>query len=281
MNEENLQNILQSLTLEELKELQTSVEKYVQSISRIELYRKNQKQWEKEISKKPKPTQKELDLARNIKLARKISTRKRNTIKGELLNSHQIKSLSIDDLEFKSGALEGPYYVRLFFDKTKKRSQDKVMHYLIALISIAITALLIKSGFYFNLPSISLLSIVPFIISISNIYKGSKFKNIIEYVPKKNLTSVQISNFSRRLKKDYNIEKENADAMNINEKLFLESKKDSFEGMIKIHEQILLEESKKIAEILNVYPSSLNEEDIEELDIAIKPVKQKVIRMSK
>ena len=95
------------------------------------------------------------------------------------------------------------------------------------------------------------------------------------------MTSVQISNFSRRLKKDYNIEKENADAMNINEKLFLESKKDSFEGMIKIHEQILLEESKKIAEILNVYPSSLNEEDIEELDIAIKPVKQKVIRMSK
>ena len=281
MNEENLQIILQSLTLEELKELQASVEKYVQSISRIELYRKNQKQWEKEILKKPKPTQKELDLARNIKLARKISTRKRNTIKGELLNSHQIKSLSIDDLEFKSGALEGPYYVRLFFDKTKKRSQDKVMHYLIALISIAITALLIKSGFYFNLPSISLLSIVPFIISISNIYKGSKLKNIIEYVPKKNLTSVQISNFSRRLKKDYNIEKENADAMNINEKLFLESKKDSFEGMIKIHEQILLEESKKIAEILNVYPSSLNEEDIEELDIAIKPVKQKVIRMSK
>ena len=281
MNEENLQIILQSLTLEELKELQASVEKYVQSISRIELYRKNQKQWEKEISKKPKPTQKELDLARNIKLARKISTRKRNTIKGELLNSHQIKSLSIDDLEFKSGALEGPYYVRLFFDKTKKRSQDKVMHYLIALISIAVTALLIKSGFYFNLPSISLLSIVPFIISISNIYKGSKLKNIIEYVPKKNLTSVQISNFSRRLKKDYNIEKENADAMNINEKLFLESKKDSFEGMIKIHEQILLEESKKIAEILNVYPSSLNEEDIEELDIAIKPVKQKVIRMSK
>lgn len=280
MNQE-IEKVLQKLNLEELKKLQTSVEKYVQSISRIELYRKNQKQWEKEISKKPKPTQKELDLARNIKLARKISTRKRNTIKGELLNSHQIKSLSIDDLEFKSGALEGPYYVRLFFDKTKKRSQDKVMHYLIALISIAITALLIKSGFYFNLPSISLLSIVPFIISISNIYKGSKLKNIIEYVPKKNLTSVQISNFSRRLKKDYNIEKENADAMNINEKLFLESKKDSFEGMIKIHEQILLEESKKIAEILNVYPSSLNEEDIEELDIAIKPVKQKVIRMSK
>ena len=280
MNQE-IENVLQKLNLEELKKLQTSVEKYVQSISRIELYRKNQKQWEKEISKKPKPTQKELDLARNIKLARKISTRKRNTIKGELLNSHQIKSLSIDDLEFKSGALEGPYYVRLFFDKTKKRSQDKVMHYLIALISIAITALLIKSGFYFNLPSISLLSIVPFIVSISNIYKGSKLKNIIEYVPKKNLTSVQISNFSRRLKKDYNIEKENADAMNINEKLFLESKKDSFEGMIKIHEQILLEESKKIAEILNVYPSSLNEEDIEELDIAIKPVKQKVIRMSK
>lgn len=280
MNQE-IENVLQKLNLEELKKLQTSVEKYVQSISRIELYRKNQKQWEKEILKKPKPTQKELDLARNIKLARKISTRKRNTIKGELLNSHQIKSLSIDDLEFKSGALEGPYYVRLFFDKTKKRSQDKVMHYLIALISIAITALLIKSGFYFNLPSISLLSIVPFIISISNIYKGSKLKNIIEYVPKKNLTSVQISNFSRRLKKDYNIEKENADAMNINEKLFLESKKDSFEGMIKIHEQILLEESKKIAEILNVYPSSLNEEDIEELDIAIKPVKQKVIRMSK
>ena len=280
MNQE-IENVLQKLNLEELKKLETSVEKYVQSISRIELYRKNQKQWEKEISKKPKPTQKELDLARNIKLARKISTRKRNTIKGELLNSHQIKSLSIDDLEFKSGALEGPYYVRLFFDKTKKRSQDKVMHYLIALISIAITALLIKSGFYFNLPSISLLSIVPFIISISNIYKGSKLKNIIEYVPKKNLTSVQISNFSRRLKKDYNIEKENADAMNINEKLFLESKKDSFEGMIKIHEQILLEESKKIAEILNVYPSSLNEEDIEELDIAIKPVKQKVIRMSK
>ena len=280
MNQE-IENVLQKLNLEELKKLQTSVEKYVQSISRIELYRKNQKQWEKEILKKPKPTQKELDLARNIKLARKISTRKRNTIKGELLNSHQIKSLSIDDLEFKSGALEGPYYVRLFFDKTKKRSQDKVMHYLIALISIAITALLIKSGFYFNLPSISLLSIVPFIISISNIYKGSKLKNIIEYVPKKNLTSVQISNFSRRLKKDYNIEKENADAMDINEKLFLESKKDSFEGMIKIHEQILLEESKKIAEILNVYPSSLNEEDIEELDIAIKPVKQKVIRMSK
>ena len=280
MNQE-IENVLQKLNLEELKKLQTSVEKYVQSISRIELYRKNQKQWEKEILKKPKPTQKELDLARNIKLARKISTRKRNTIKGELLNSHQIKSLSIDDLEFKSGALEGPYYVRLFFDKTKKRSQDKVMHYLIALISIAITALLIKSGFYFNLPSISLLSIVPFIISISNIYKGSKLKNIIEYVPKKNLTSVQISNFSRRLKKDYNIEKENADAMNINEKLFLESKKDSFEGMIKIHDQILLEESKKIAEILNVYPSSLNEEDIEELDIAIKPVKQKVIRMSK
>lgn len=280
MNQE-IEKVLQKLNLEELKKLQTSVEKYVQSISRIELYRKNQKQWEKEISKKPKPTQKELDLARNIKLARKISTRKRNTIKGELLNSHQIKSLSIDDLEFKSGALEGPYYVRLFFDKTKKRSQDKVMHYLIALISIAITALLIKSGFYFNLPSISLLSIVPFIVSISNIYKGSKLKNIIEYVPKKNLTSVQISNFSRRLKKDYNIEKENADAMNINEKLFLESKKDSFEGMIKIHEQILLEESKKIAEILNVYPSSLNEEDIEELDIAIKPVKQKVIRMSK
>ena len=280
MNQE-IENVLQKLNLEELKKLQTSVEKYVQSISRIELYRKNQKQWEKEISKKPKPTQKELDLARNIKLARKISTRKRNTIKGELLNSHQIKSLSIDDLEFKSSALEGPYYVRLFFDKTKKRSQDKVMHYLIALISIAITALLIKSGFYFNLPSISLLSIVPFIISISNIYKGSKLKNIIEYVPKKNLTSVQISNFSRRLKKDYNIEKENADAMNINEKLFLESKKDSFEGMIKIHEQILLEESKKIAEILNVYPSSLNEDNIEELDIAIKPVKQKVIRMSK
>ncbi len=281
MNEENLQIILQSLTLEELKELQASVEKYIKSKDMINLYRDNQRKWEKEISKKPKPTQKELDLARNIKLARKISTRKRNTIKGELLNSHQIKSLSIDDLEFKSGALEGPYYVRLFFDKTKKRSQDKVMHYLIALISIAITALLIKSGFYFNLPSISLLSIVPFIISISNIYKGSKLKNIIEYVPKKNLTSVQISNFSRRLKKDYNIEKENADAMNINEKLFLESKKDSFEGMIKIHEQILLEESKKIAEILNVYPSSLNEEDIEELDIAIKPVKQKVIRMSK
>ena len=281
MNEENLQIILQSLTLEELKELQASVEKYIKSKDMINLYRDNQRKWEKEISKKPKPTQKELDIAKNIKLARKISTRKRNTIKGELLNSHQIKSLSIDDLEFKSGALEGPYYVRLFFDKTKKRSQDKVMHYLIALISIAITALLIKSGFYFNLPSISLLSIVPFIISISNIYKGSKLKNIIEYVPKKNLTSVQISNFSRRLKKDYNIEKENADAMNINEKLFLESKKDSFEGMIKIHEQILLEESKKIAEILNVYPSSLNEEDIEELDIAIKPVKQKVIRMSK
>ena len=70
-------------------------------------------------------------------------------------------------------------------------------------------------------------------------------------------------------------------AMNINEKLFLESKKDSFEGMIKIHEQILLEESKKIAEILNIYPSSLNEDEIEKLDIAIKPVKQKVIRMSK
>ena len=69
--------------------------------------------------------------------------------------------------------------------------------------------------------------------------------------------------------------------MNINEKLFLESKKDSFEGMIKIHEQILLEESKKIAEILNIYPSSLNEDEIEKLDIAIKPVKQKVIRMSK
>lgn len=281
MNEENLQIILQSLTLEELKELQASVEKYIKSKDMINLYRDNQRKWEKEISKKPKPTQKELDLARNIKLARKISTRKRNTIKGELLNSHQIKKLSIDDIEFRPNGLEGSYYARMFFDKTKKRSQDKVMHYLIALISIAITALLIKSGFYFNLPSISLLSIVPFIISISNIYKGSKLKNIIEYVPKKNLTSVQISNFSRRLKKDYNIEKENADAMNINEKLFLESKKDSFEGMIKIHEQILLEESKKIAEILNVYPSSLNEEDIEELDIAIKPVKQKVIRMSK
>ena len=269
---EEIEKILQKLNLEELKELQTSVEKYVQSISRIELYRKNQKQWEKEISKKPKPTQKELDLARNIKLARQISTRKRNTIKGELLNSHQIKSLSIDDIEFKSGALEGPYYVRLFFDKTKNRSQDKVMHYLIALICMLITALLIKSGFYFNLPSAGLLSIISFIVSISNIYKGSKFKNIIEYVPKKNLTSTQISNFSRRLKKDYKIEKEKADAMNINEKLFLESKKDSFEGMIKIHEQILLEESKKIAEILNIYPSSLNEEDIEELDIAIKPV---------
>ena len=281
MNEENLQIILQSLTLEELKELQASVEKYIKSKDMINLYRDNQRKWEKEISKKPKPTQKELDIAKNIKLARKISTRKRNTIKGELLNSHQIKSLSIDDIEFRPNGLEGSYYVRLFFDKTKKRSQDKVMHYLIALISIAITALLIKSGFYFNLPSISLLSIVPFIVSISNIYKGSKLKNIIEYVPKKNLTSVQISNFSRRLKKDYNIEKENADAMNINEKLFLESKKDSFEGMIKIHDQILLEESKKIAEILNVYPSSLNEDNIEELDIAIKPVKQKVIRMSK
>lgn len=278
---EEIEKILQKLNLEELKELQTSVEKYVQSISRIELYRKNQKQWEKEISKKPKPTQKELDLARNIKLARQISTRKRNTIKGELLNSHQIKSLSIDDIEFKSGALEGPYYVRLFFDKTKNRSQDKVMHYLIALICMLITALLIKSGFYFNLPSAGLLSIISFIVSISNIYKGSKFKNIIEYVPKKNLTSTQISNFSRRLKKDYKIEKEKADAMNINEKLFLESKKDSFEGMIKIHEQILLEESKKIAEILNIYPSSLNEDEIEKLDIAIKPVKQKVIRMSK
>lgn len=281
MNEENLQIILQSLTLEELKELQASVEKYIKSKDMINLYRDNQRKWEKEISKKPKPTQKELDIAKNIKLARKISTRKRNTIKGELLNSHQIKSLSIDDIEFRPNGLEGSYYARMFFDKTKKRSQDKVMHYLIALISIAITALLIKSGFYFNLPSISLLSIVPFIVSISNIYKGSKLKNIIEYVPKKNLTSVQISNFSRRLKKDYNIEKENADAMNINEKLFLESKKDSFEGMIKIHDQILLEESKKIAEILNVYPSSLNEDNIEELDIAIKPVKQKVIRMSK
>lgn len=281
MNEENLQIILQSLTLEELKELQASVEKYIKSKDMINLYRDNQRKWEKEISKKPKPTQKELDIAKNIKLARKISNKKRNTIKGELLNHHQIKKLSIDDIEFRPNGLEGSYYARMFFDKTKKRSQDKVMHYLIALISIAITALLIKSGFYFNLPSISLLSIVPFIVSISNIYKGSKLKNIIEYVPKKNLTSVQISNFSRRLKKDYNIEKENADAMNINEKLFLESKKDSFEGMIKIHDQILLEESKKIAEILNVYPSSLNEDNIEELDIAIKPVKQKVIRMSK
>ena len=281
MNEENLQIILQSLTLEELKELQASVEKYIKSKDMINLYRDNQRKWEKEISKKPKPTQKELDIAKNIKLARKISNKKRNTIKGELLNHQQIKKLSIDDIEFRPNGLEGSYYARMFFDKTKKRSQDKVMHYLIALISIAITALLIKSGFYFNLPSISLLSIVPFIVSISNIYKGSKLKNIIEYVPKKNLTSVQISNFSRRLKKDYNIEKENADAMNINEKLFLESKKDSFEGMIKIHDQILLEESKKIAEILNVYPSSLNEDNIEELDIAIKPVKQKVIRMSK
>ena len=169
----------------------------------------------------------------------------------------------------------------MFFEKKVKKNQNKVMFYLIALIAFALTVILNQIGFNFNMANLNILSLIPFSILGLSLYKGFKLEDTIEYVPKKNLTSVQISNFSRRLKKDYNIEKENADAMNINEKLFLESKKDSFEGMIKIHEQILLEESKKIAEILNVYPSSLNEEDIEELDIAIKPVKQKVIRMSK
>ena len=43
MNEENLQIILQSLTLEELKELQASVEKYIKSKDMINLYRDNQR----------------------------------------------------------------------------------------------------------------------------------------------------------------------------------------------------------------------------------------------
>lgn len=281
MNEENLQIILQSLTLEELKELQTSVEKYIKSKDMINLYRDNQRKWEKEISKKTKPTQKELDIAKNIKLARKISNKKRNTIKGELLNHHQIKKLSIDDIEFRPNGLEGSYYARMFFEKKVKKNQNKVMFYLIALITFALTVILNQIGFNFNMANLNILSLIPFSILGLSLYKGFKLEDTIEYVPKKNLSSLAINNFSKRLKRDYSIEKNHAEEINLNNKLFLESKKDSFEGMIKIHDQILLEESKKIAEILNVYPSSLNEDNIEELDIAIKPVKQKVIRMSK
>ena len=280
MNEENLQNILQRLTLEELKELQTSVEKYIKSKDMINLYRKNQRKWEKEISKKPKPTQKELDIAKNIKLARHISNKKRNIIKGNLLNEYQITNLSIDDIEFRPNGLDGPYYARMFFEKKVKKNQNKIMFYLIALIALALTVILNQIGLNFNMTNINLLSLMPLTIFGVSIYKGLKLDDIIEYVPKKNLSSLAINNFSKRLKRDYSIEKKHAEETDLNNKLFLESKKDSFEAMIKIHKQIMLEEGEKIAEILNINPSRVDEE-VENIDTFVKPVKQKVIRMSK
>ena len=281
MEKQEKQTFLQSLDIEDLKELRKFYNRYNAEKNSIEGIKRRLKMCEDDMQKELKPSKKERELKENLHIVKNIKKKRKYPVKGSISERTQINELTIDGKKFNTEPLDKANYLRLFFKLKKKSTFNNIKAIPLFLKTlITLFCLLLIAMNFQNLKIVYFLSLISLgsicVYDIINILNQNK-KTIVTLTIKPNVSQKQINEFEKILKKDYIKEKENTKQEYENNLLFLESVKDICQRRIELHQNNIKKLTDEIFKIIGL-GNSFNEEDLFEIQPMINEEYQKILK---
>ena len=282
MQENELQEILNNMSLADLKELKQLFQHYQKENIVIENMQKRLKDCEEEKNEEQKPTAKEKEIEKNLNIAYSLPKKQKHTLNAILSDKNRISKLTIDNHAFNPNHLDNKNYKKMFF-KVKKENITKNYNYLIiSLITLIVSGNLLAMGIYVkNTQILILLSLIFCGISIISAFEHINHKKTkLIIAPKEKLSQKDVSDFIKALEKDYEKEQVHSEQMYNSNQVFLSSIEDICKTGITQKEENLIKMASQIRTILNIESSQplLTEEEIEDMQIAIQKGNQKILK---
>ena len=282
MQENELQEILNNMSLADLKELKQLFQHYQKENIVIENMQKRLKDCEEEKKEKPKPTAKEKEIEKNLNIAYSLPKKQKHTLNAILSDKNRISKLTIDNHVFNPNHLDNKNYKKMFF-KVKKENITKNYNYLIiSLITLIVSGNLLAMGIYVkNTQILTILSLIFCGISIISAFEHINHKKTkLIIAPKEKLSQKDVSDFIKALEKDYEKEQVHSEQMYNSNQVFLSSIEDICKTGITQKEENLIKMASQIRTILNIESPQplLTEEEIEDMQIAIQKGNQKILK---
>lgn len=282
MQENELQEILNNMSLADLKELKQLFQHYQKENIVIENMQKRLRDCEEEKNEEPKPTAKEKEIEKNLNIAYSLPKKQKHTLNAILSDKNRISKLTIDNHAFNPNHLDNKNYKKMFF-KVKKENITKNYNYLIiSLITLIVSGNLLAMGIYVkNTQILTILSLIFCGISIISAFEHINHKKTkLIIAPKEKLSQKDVSDFIKALEKDYEKEQVHSEQMYNSNQVFLSSIEDICKTGITQKEENLIKIASQIRTILNIESSQplLTEEEIEDMQIAIQKGNQKILK---
>ena len=281
MEKQEKQTFLQSLDIEDLKELRKFYNRYNAEKNSIEGIKRRLKMCEDDMQKELKLSKKERELKENLHIVQNFQKKRKYPVKGSISERTQINELTIDGKKFNTEPLDKANYLRLFFKLKKKSTFNNIKAIPLFLKTlITLFCLLLIAMNFQNLKIVYFLSLISLgsicVYDIINILNQNK-KTIVTLTIKPNVSQKQINEFEKILKKDYIKEKENTKQEYENNLLFLESVKDICQRRIELHQNNIKKLTDEIFKIIGL-GNSFNEEDLFEIQPMINEEYQKILK---
>lgn len=274
MTENEMKLILENMNLEDLKSLQKNYHEYLMETHIINNLKRNLFAFNKDRNNEVKSTKKELEVKKAINTLKNLPRKKRYLLKGNLNKHQRIENLEIEGQDINKDVLENSKYSKMLFKKTSNGLYNAMIFGVISIIlfNIGISADLIA------LKIIAILSVFPAIMN----YVSYACNDTLNPSVKKHISKKKISSLIKKLQNDYVIEKENSENIHLQNQLFLESKEDIFNRMLKTHKAHLSEITEEIRKIIesDIHTPMLTEEEIVDTQTLLTNSKPKALKKS-
>ena len=274
MTEQEIQDILQNMSLEELQTLKQNCSEYLKEEEMIDRLKGNLRQFQTERKKVSRQTQKENEIKDLINQLKNLPPKRKHRVKGILNDNHSIASLSIDNQTINKAALGKRKYRKTFFGKSNNSLKNSI-------ILLAIGLILLGLGLSLNMLLLILPSLAVLFGSLASAYNYA-FNDSLNKTAARYISQYQINRLIKKLESDYENEKNYSENSHLENLLFLESKEDIFNKMLEAHSDKLEEIASTIREIIasNIEDASLTSEEIEDTETLIQIGTQKVLKNS-
>lgn len=274
MTENEMKLILENMNLEDLKSLQKNYHEYLMETHIINNLKRNLFAFNKDRNNEVKPTKKELEVKKAINTLKNLPRKKRYLLEGNLNKHQRIENLEIEGQDINKDVLENSKYSKMLFKKTSNGLYNAMIFGVISIILFNIGI----SADFIALKIIAILSVFPAIMNcVSYACNDTLNPSVKTHISKK-----KISSLIKKLQNDYVIEKENSENIHLQNQLFLESKEDIFNRMLKTHKTHLSKITEEIRKIIesDIHTPMLTEEEILDTQTLLTNSKPKTLKKS-
>lgn len=283
MTNQEIQSILNDMSLDELKQLQAYYNKYINDTKLINNAKARLVECQENKSRKVEPTKREIKIEDNINKAVKLPKRSKYKISANL-DGRKINQLIIDNQSFDIDVLDNTNYLRLFFQVKKKNLANNEPFIIISIISLlcAINASFVMLILNASSKIVIILQLLLLATAALTGYKYVKTsKSKLTIVPKKHISQSQLGKFIKMLNQDYTKEIENSKKIHENNLAFNLSKEGIFKNIIETNEEELKTIIENIRTLLQSEEkaSTLTAEEIAGAEQCIKKARQKTYKL--
>lgn len=274
MTEQEIQDILENMSLEELKTLKQNYSEYAKEVQMIDRLKENLRKFQLDRKKVYRHTQKEKEIKSLISQLKNLPRKRKHTVEGFLNDNHSIASLTVDNQPINKSALGKRKYRKIFFGKSNKSLKIAIILFIIGLILLGL-------GLSLDMILLTISSLATLFVGFVNAY-NYVFDDSLNKTATKYVSQRQINSLIKKLEKDYEYEKSYSENSHLENLLFLESKEDIFNKMLEVHSANLDEISSTIRQIIasNIEDTTLTTEELDDAQTLIQMGNQKILKNS-